>query len=415
LEVFYQLSPELSPSNLLKIVPLYDETIDSIISCIEKIASGCSGKIKVLELNTRDTAITEKILEKLKNNEVEYIYSDSSQYFTGIAKKELAEYENVSYQLLDIDSNITQQGTDIHEYDIIISVGAMHRVHDLDKAIENVSKLLAPNGVFIMSDITAETSLQNVSAALLEKGFSDITDERKLSGKLLPDTELWRKMIGKSGLSRSFAVKEYPAFALIISQQQEKVAVYDESRLKEYLSGKLPEYMIPKKYCFMEQLPMLSNGKLNRKVLKQLVNENNTRIKNEILSDTEKALIDIWKDIFGFDNISAEDNYFNLGGDSLIATKLISQIQKKFGCKLSIAAVFENLTVRLLAKAVENAEKTYDDSIAVEADTEHRFEAFPLTDVQYAYWIGRSGLYQLGNCMEQADIPSRYDASYNTA
>jgi len=57
--------------------------------------------------------------------------------------------------------------------------------------------------------------------------------------------------------------------------------------------------------------------------------------------------------MFGYENLGTEDNYFVLGGDSLIATKLISDIQKEFGCKIMISDIFENVTIKLLAQKID--------------------------------------------------------------
>jgi yersiniabactin nonribosomal peptide synthetase len=114
-------------------------------------------------------------------------------------------------------------------------------------------------------------------------------------------------------------------------------------------------------------------------------------------TETEEKLLDIWKQLFGYENIGIEDNYFSLGGDSLIATRLISEVQKTFGCKITISTIFENLTVKSLAKAIEQSEQKEEDTLQIKPNLEEAYHPFPLTDVQYAYWLGRSGLYELGN------------------
>ena len=74
---------------------------------------------------------------------------------------------------------------------------------------------------------------------------------------------------------------------------------------------------------------------------------------SKAVTETEEKLLDIWKRMFGYENLGTEDNYFVLGGDSLIATKLISDIQKEFGCKIMISDIFENVTIKLLAQKID--------------------------------------------------------------
>ena len=182
------------------------------------------------------------------------------------------------------------------------------------------------------------------------------------------------------------------------SRQQASVLSYHNGALREYLSEKLPEYMVPQNYHFMEQLPTLSNGKINRKQLREDFKEETAVIRfSKATTETEEKLLDIWKQLFGYENIGIEDNYFSLGGDSLIATRLISEVQKTFGCKITISTIFENLTVKSLAKAIEQSEQKEEDTLQIKPNLEEAYHPFPLTDVQYAYWLGRSGLYELGN------------------
>ena len=78
--------------------------------------------------------------------------------------------------------------------------------------------------------------------------------------------------------------------------------------------------MVPQNYHFMEQLPTLSNGKINRKQLREDFKEETAVIRfSKATTETEEKLLDIWKQLFGYENIGIEDNYFSLGGDSLIA------------------------------------------------------------------------------------------------
>lgn len=98
----------------------------------------------------------------------------------------------------------------------------------------------------------------------------------------------------------------------------------------------------------------MSNGKINRKKLREDFKEETSVIRfSKAVTETEEKLLDIWKRMFGYENLGTEDNYFVLGGDSLIATKLISDIQKEFGCKIMISDIFENVTIKLLAQKID--------------------------------------------------------------
>ena len=399
LDVFYQKEPALAPNMLLRRIPGCEETVERLVQGLRLLAEERRKEpLQIIEIGTRDTAITRQFLNALEDVSVAYTYADSSKYFLQEAEKELAGYERVEFEMLNLEEGMDKQQMSLHSYDIVISVNALHRNIDAADAVKKVAELLKPNGILLMTDLVVRTYLQELTAAFLENGFADIRDKRKEAGLVTPDCLLWRECLSEAGLGEDCAVTERYGRCICCSRQQASVLSYHNGALREYLSEKLPEYMVPQNYHFMEQLPTLSNGKINRKQLREDFKEETAVIRfSKATTETEEKLLDIWKQLFGYENIGIEDNYFSLGGDSLIATRLISEVQKTFGCKITISTIFENLTVKSLAKAIEQSEQKEEDTLQIKPNLEEAYHPFPLTDVQYAYWLGRSGLYELGN------------------
>lgn len=399
LDVFYQKEPALAPNMLLRRIPGCEETVERLVRGLRLLAEERRKEpLQIIEIGTRDTAITRQFLNALEDVSVAYTYADSSKYFLQEAEKELAGYERVEFEMLNLEEGMDKQQMSLHSYDVVISVNALHRNIDAADAVKKVAELLKPNGILLMTDLVVRTYLQELTAAFLENGFADIRDKRKEAGLVTPDCLLWRECLSEAGLGEDCAVTERYGRCICCSRQQASVLSYHNGALREYLSEKLPEYMVPQNYHFMEQLPTLSNGKINRKQLREDFKEETAVIRfSKATTETEEKLLDIWKQLFGYENIGIEDNYFSLGGDSLIATRLISEVQKTFGCKITISTIFENLTVKSLAKAIEQSEQKEEDTLQIKPNLEEAYHSFPLTDVQYAYWLGRSGLYELGN------------------
>lgn len=398
LDVFYQKEPALAPNMLLRRIPGCEETVERLVQGLRLLAEERRKEpLQIIEIGTRDTAITRQFLNALEDVSVAYTYADSSKYFLQEAEKELAGYERVEFEMLNLEEGMDKQQMSLHSYDVVISVNALHRNIDAADAVKKVAELLKPNGILLMTDLVVRTYLQELTAAFLENGFADIRDKRKEAGLVTPDCLLWRECLSEAGLGEDCAVTERYGRCICCSRQQASVLSYHNGALREYLSEKLPEYMVPQNYHFMEQLPTLSNGKINRRQLREDFKEETAVIRfSKATTETEEKLLDIWKQLFGYENIGIEDNYFSLGGDSLIATRLISEVQKTFGYKITISTIFENLTVKSLAKAIEQSEQK-EDTLQIKPNLEEAYHPFPLTDVQYAYWLGRSGLYELGN------------------
>ena len=399
LDVFYQKEPALAPNMLLRRIPGCEETVERLVQGLRLLAEERRKEpLQIIEIGTRDTAITRQFLNALEDVSVAYTYADSSKYFLQEAEKELAGYERVEFEMLNLEEGMDKQQMSLHSYDVVISVNALHRNIDAADAVKKVAELLKPNGILLMTDLVVRTYLQELTAAFLENGFADIRDKRREAGLVTPDCLLWRECLSEAGMGEDCAVTERYGRCICCSRQQASVLSYHNGALREYLSEKLPEYMVPQNYHFMEQLPTLSNGKINRKQLREDFKEETAVIRfSKATTETEEKLLDIWKQLFGYENIGIEDNYFSLGGDSLIATRLTSEVQKTFGCKITISTIFENLTVKSLAKAIEQSEQKEEDTLQIKPNLEEAYHPFPLTDVQYAYWLGRSGLYELGN------------------
>ena len=164
---------------------------------------------------------------------------------------------------------------------------------------------------------------------------------------MTPDDSLWKEYFLKAGMGERLEYGEKYGRGIFCARQGEKVLEYSEEALRGYLLGKIPEYMVPQNYHFMEMLPSLPNGKINRKQLKEDFKGETPAIRiSGANTETERKLLKIWKDLFGYRVLGIDDNYFTLGGDSLLATRLISEVQKTFGKKISISTIFETLTVR---------------------------------------------------------------------
>ncbi|MDF5725601.1 MAG: non-ribosomal peptide synthetase, partial [Rhizonema sp. PD37] len=118
-------------------------------------------------------------------------------------------------------------------------------------------------------------------------------------------------------------------------------------QLREFLKLKLPEYMIPSAFIFLDALPLTSNGKVNRRAL-PAPNETLSNLDRAFVpprTPAEEVLIQIWQEILSLEHIGIYDNFFDLGGHSLLAMQLVSHIYKKFDLELSVRQVFQNQTV----------------------------------------------------------------------
>jgi amino acid adenylation domain-containing protein/non-ribosomal peptide synthase protein (TIGR01720 family) len=126
----------------------------------------------------------------------------------------------------------------------------------------------------------------------------------------------------------------------------------DPDEIRQFLATQLPAYMIPTHFVCLDQLPLTSNGKLDRKALPAPDRAALDRLDLELPTAprtlAEQQLVTIWQTLLGRDNIGINDNFFALGGDSILAIQAIAQANQ-VGLKLTPRQVFQAQTIAQLA------------------------------------------------------------------
>ncbi|WP_256871845.1 non-ribosomal peptide synthetase [Nostoc sp. TCL26-01] len=144
------------------------------------------------------------------------------------------------------------------------------------------------------------------------------------------------------------------AYLVLLSGQELATA-----ELRQFLASKLPDYMIPNVLMALESLPLTPNGKVDRQALPtpDPIQLSSTSDFVPPSSPIEEILAGIWADVLGLEKVGVHNNFFQLGGHSLIASRVIAGIQQVFSQQLPLRRLFELPTIAELAKEIENSTK----------------------------------------------------------
>ena len=139
--------------------------------------------------------------------------------------------------------------------------------------------------------------------------------------------------------------------------------LYDANELMEYLKLRLPKYMIPSFLMVLDEFPMTLNGKIDRKALPE-PNASNVNKSKYVApkNDSEKLLIEIWEKVLKAEKIGTEENFFELGGNSILVMRMLTHIRNKFEVEISIVDFFTTKNIQELSVLIAKKENT--DSIA---------------------------------------------------
>ncbi|NET43359.1 phosphopantetheine-binding protein, partial [Okeania sp. SIO2B3] len=124
---------------------------------------------------------------------------------------------------------------------------------------------------------------------------------------------------------------------------------------KEYLSERLPEYMLPSGYVVLSEMALTANGKVDRKALAAV--DVSSSVSTEFVAPetkTQKGLAQIWGQVLGIEKVGIHDNFFDLGGHSLMATKVLARIDDNFEIELPLINLFEAANIKELSVLVDN-------------------------------------------------------------
>lgn len=160
---------------------------------------------------------------------------------------------------------------------------------------------------------------------------------------------------------------------------------YDKADLMRHLARILPKYMIPSLVVELDQLPLTTNGKLDRKALLLSIDETHWSSEFEPpSSETEKRLATIWKELLHLRQVGVNDDFFEIGGHSLLATRALVEIQRRFEIKLQVKDLFMAPTIRQLA-GILDARSTEQPVLSIEP--QERSVYVPLSFSQEFIWF----------------------------
>ncbi len=168
----------------------------------------------------------------------------------------------------------------------------------------------------------------------------------------------------ESVLARHPAVREATVLAREDVPGEKRLVAYVAARpgagpsgseLRGHVRDRLPDYMVPAAYVFLDRLPMTANGKVNRELLPPPPSRLADRGAGftEPRTDLERRLRDVWEAVLRVRPIGVHDGFFELGGDSLLAMNLCLEVRKGLGRELTPAAFFGEATISQMAEALE--------------------------------------------------------------
>jgi len=159
------------------------------------------------------------------------------------------------------------------------------------------------------------------------------------------------------------------------------------AEIRQALSEKLPTYMVPSSFVFLSELPLLPNGKVDRRALPVPDEARDVDGSSAPRTPTEEMLAEIFADVLRVASVGVAENFFVLGGHSLLATRVVSRVRTAFGVDVALRTLFEQPTVAGLSEEIETLRQVGAGLEVPPLVRRESVEAAPLSFAQARLWF----------------------------
>ena len=306
-----------------------------------------SRPIRILEFGAGIGSVTHDILKALPHENVSYAFTDLSRYFLENAQTVFANWPQMRFGLYDINEDPALQGLELASYDIVIGANVLHDAMDVNRSSRFIRSLLKPSGHLLLVEGTRNPRFQLVSLGFVE-GLTHYEDERLETHLPMLGAHAWQAVLERAGFERRAALPqpgnpvERMNYHVVLAQNGDAAAIVSRDALDTWLKARLPDYMVPQQWHQLSTMPLTVNGKVDRSRLGAAVESavrEAEQADDPLAEGLETTLAALWGEVLGQDIISASANFFVLGGDSLLMTRLSSLIQHRFGATPDLASL----------------------------------------------------------------------------
>ena len=303
---------------------------------------------KIAFLNARSGLGVRKFLSRYEKNGMEITLFDESTGMLDEARDTLRNWRDcLKFKQLDLNACIQ----DLESFDLVIDAGFLHTYNNPKDALAFAYMILKKSGTLMALDFENFDPVAIVSSAVLENGFAKYTRLRRFTS-LLTDEE-WESIFKELPFETISLENNSHFVQTIVAKKASDAKEILGNEFETYLKTNLVPYMIPARTEVFVKFPLTANAKVDRKTITTYLKKTGDADVNENYEGREADLASIWKTLLSLDKIDRHANFFEIGGDSLLATRFIEKIHTQFGVEISLREFFENAELNELAQIFE--------------------------------------------------------------
>jgi amino acid adenylation domain-containing protein len=341
----------LAPDALSAADPGTQQGLREFADEIAALAAKLGRPVDVLELGGHEGRNAERVLDQLSPEQVRYTLADTPALIAATWRRLAKLNHQVGFETLP-EQRIPDDLC--YRFDCVLAVNVVHRYHRAAQGPALLALLTRRSGVTTLIERCELTPVAAMTAAVLDHGYVDWeTDRRGARSPMLPGAQ-WAQQIRKAG----FVEAEYRPVSTsfvdrVRARRPAQALDLAPATLRDQLSDRVPAHMVPERVVVLPWLPLSFNGKVNREALADLASHT-TAIPEEAPSgEMEQTIATLWTELLGVTEIGRHSRFFELGGDSLQATRFLAQVRERFGIDLPLRRLFAAPALADVAKALE--------------------------------------------------------------
>ncbi|WP_437611379.1 amino acid adenylation domain-containing protein [Erwinia sp. V71] len=287
----------------------------------------------------------------------EYHHTDVSPWFSNYATERFGHYPSLRTGRYDINQRAAQQHYAAESFDAILAANVLHNAHHLSATLNDIWLMLKPGCSLLLLEATVDKQLQWVTAAAVLEHAAEGGSSQGDS-PLLSESQ-WRSALTDAGFElidiwpHAGTPMAFTGQQLFLARRPHTAVTHQQ--LQQTIAERLPAYMLPDHLISIARLPLSANGKVDRKQLPQplQVSSQQTQSFSAAQTPTEQRLAAIWCELLQVEQVGREQDFFTAGGDSLLATRLVTRINSEWQTRVPIRLIFTHPQLQAMAAALD--------------------------------------------------------------
>ncbi|HEX3045918.1 MAG TPA: amino acid adenylation domain-containing protein [Bacillota bacterium] len=283
--------------------------------------------VRVLEIGAGTGGTTIWVLKELAefDGAVEYYFTDISSAFVENARDTLgSQYDFVKFKKFDLEKDARKQGLARNKFDLVLGANVVHATKDVRHTLGTVKDLLKPYGIIVLIEGTTVEDFSTLTFGILDGWWLFEDPDLRLPNSPILGIDSWRKVLGENGFPNTYVFDNPKNYQTLIMAERDG-------------GMEAPGFVL-------EELGWDTGfGKRKAKMVQTTVSLTGRRSLE--YSELEQQIAQVWGRVLGFDELSVTDNFYELGGDSILAMKIVNEINRQMKVRVDIKALLRHLTI----------------------------------------------------------------------